>query len=296
MSLFAHSVQRDPVEISLYSLDQEEGSKGASKIYGAFPSTWLRPCQIWPSAAWCLGIVSRNREEFWHHCLSNGLHLKTSTIFPQNSTETQDQVATDLACLGSRVHHLPVIKWHQELFGKLSLFNIYRFCLFTFTAAAPEFHSSFRSYTSIGEETGKSGWRKDQRCLSWAGHPTACLPFRLCQRLHCQHHSQERCIIQMLNTNYPVKDQVKLNNGKGVILSIEQIRDDTLSLTFPGAPVLDLPHLVLHPTACAVTAMPGCEAQLSWRSIWKPRCCFTASVLTCWQCHFQLLLSPSGPR
>lgn len=41
----------------------------------------------------------------------------------------------------------------------------------------------------------------------------------------------------MLNTNYPTEDQVKLNNGKGVMPNIEQIRDDILSLVFPGAPV-----------------------------------------------------------
>lgn len=63
----------------------------------------------------------------------------------------------------------------------------------------------------------------------------------------------------MLNTNYPAKDQVKLNNGKGVMLNIEQIRDDILSLTFPCAPVVALPQLVLllHQTACAVTAVHG---------------------------------------
>lgn len=64
----------------------------------------------------------------------------------------------------------------------------------------------------------------------------------------------------MLNTNYPTKDQVKLNNGKGVMLNIEQIRDDILSFRFPGAPVA-LPHLVLHQIVCAVTAMPGCEVK-----------------------------------
>lgn len=65
----------------------------------------------------------------------------------------------------------------------------------------------------------------------------------------------------MLNTNYPTKDQVKLNNGKGVMLNIEQIRDDILSLGFPGAPVVALLHLVLHQIVCAVTAMPGCEVK-----------------------------------
>lgn len=128
------------------------------------------------------------------------------------------------------------------------------FCLITFMTATPQFHNSLRSYTSIREETGESGWRKDQRFLSWAGHPTEYLPFRL----HCQHHPQEGCIIQMLNTNYPTKDQVKLNNGKGVMLNIEQIRDDILSLGFPGAPAVALPHLVLHQIVCAVTAMPAC--------------------------------------
>lgn len=146
------------------------------------------------------------------------------------------------------------------------------------------------SFTTHSEVTPQSERKqaslaggKDQRFLSWAGHPTAYLPFRLCQRLHCQHHSQEGCIIQMLNTNYPAKDQVKLNNGKGVMLNIEQIRDGSLSLMFPGAPVVALPHLVLlvHQTACAVTAMHGWEVKncldVPFGSLGV---CFTTSVLT----------------
>lgn len=33
----------------------------------------------------------------------------------------------------------------------------------------------------------------------------------------------------MLNTNYPTTDQVQLNNSKGVMLNIEQIRHDIFS-------------------------------------------------------------------
>lgn len=76
----------------------------------------------------------------------------------------------------------------------------------------------------------------------------------------------------MLNTNYPATDQVKLNNGKGVMLNIEQIRDDILSLTFPGAPVVAVPHLVLTTSDCmscySNVWLPS--KKLSWRSIWKP--------------------------
>lgn len=87
----------------------------------------------------------------------------------------------------------------------------------------------------------------------------------------------------MLNTNYPTTDQVQLNNGKGVMLNIEQIRHDILLLTFSDAPVVALPHLVLlHQTVCAVTAMHGCEVKncldIAFGSFGV---CFTASVLTC---------------
>ena len=87
----------------------------------------------------------------------------------------------------------------------------------------------------------------------------------------------------MLNTNYPATDQVKLNSGKGVMLNIEQIRDDILSLTFPGAPVVALPFLVLllHQITCTVTAMRSWEVKNCHDVAFGSRgVCFTTSVLT----------------
>lgn len=59
----------------------------------------LQPCQLRPLAAWCLGIDSRNREEFQYRYPYNGLHLKSLTIPSQKFPETSDQVEPDVARL-----------------------------------------------------------------------------------------------------------------------------------------------------------------------------------------------------
>lgn len=114
----------------------------------------------------------------------------------------------------------------------------------------------------LSQRGNRQVWLEERSEISILGRaPHRVFAIQAVLRLHCQHHPQEGCIIQMLKTNYPTKDQVKLNNGKGVMLNIEQIRDDIPCFRSPGAPVAALPHLVLHQIVCAVTAMLGCEVK-----------------------------------
>lgn len=76
----------------------QPGSRGAPKVWARFMEP-LQPCQLQPSAAWCLGTVSRNREEFQHRCPYDCLHLKSLTITLQKFPETSDQVDADVARL-----------------------------------------------------------------------------------------------------------------------------------------------------------------------------------------------------
>lgn len=147
------------------------------------------------------------------------------------------------------------------MFGKPSLLNIYMFLSDHIYDSNP-IVSQLTQKLHLSQRGNRQVWLEERSEISILGRaPCRVFAIQAVSRLHCQHHPQEGCIIQMLNTNYPTKDQVKLNNGKGVMLNIEQIRDDILSLRFPGAPVVALPHLVLHQIVCAVTAMPGCEVK-----------------------------------
>lgn len=102
---------------------------------------------------------------------------------------------------------------------------------------------------------------------------TAHLPFGLRQTQHCQHHPQEPCLIQMLNTDYPARDHVKLNNGKGVMLNAEQRWDDILSPAFPDAPV----EGSLSP--CTITAsVHRCCYSKAWSRGKKLSCLATGSI------------------